>query len=148
MNHKALIDAIGLVASSGHSISPKQFRDLKFSSHFNMIEIFKDHLDRPIGYVAWAMINRESIDYFIKSGNILHYPHEWTEGGIFYIVDVFFKKDSRFDALTKLLRLLKSKRVISYFRHGKLKILIKENGCFRIRGRVCKVEVKKTHAMQ
>lgn len=111
-----LVDAMELRASQGGAISSEEWSNLRNSAYSRNCRIFRDALSRPVGYVAWANINKASFSRLMKSGQYPTYPYEWNEGGICLILDVFIAERGRYDALRQLRPFLRSRRLIVFRR--------------------------------
>src|SRR6185437_13400090 len=84
--NKCLIEALELRLLPHRGMSRPQFLNLRNSARAGMLRIFRDQLARPIGYVAWAMIDRASLDRLLRFGRLPAYQYEWNEGGICLII--------------------------------------------------------------
>lgn len=128
-DHSAqLVEALELRAINGLSTPPDIFVKLRNCAYANKLIVFKDQLKRPIGYLAFASVNKESALRFLKNGAIPFYPYEWSEGGIFLIIDVVIQKNSCFDAVRQIKSLVFSKRAIIFSKRNRCKFYLKKNG--------------------
>lgn len=130
MNDRAalLIEALELRAMNGLNTPPDLFVKLRNCAYANTLIIFKDQLNRQIGYLAFAEVNKESVLRFLKAGIIPFYSYEWGEGCISLIIDILVQKSSSFDAVRQLKEVLYSKRVIIFSKRNKRKLYLKKNG--------------------
>ena len=122
----ALVEALQFRASLGLATPPDIFFRLLNSSLAEKLVVFKDQIKRPIGYLAWAGVNRESALRFLKSGQYPLYPYEWNDGGIALILDVAIQKRSNFDALNQMTEFIHSKRAIIFCKKSTPKLYFRQ----------------------
>lgn len=122
-------------ARNGLSTTPEQFGQLRNSAANAAAIILKNVLHRPIGYVAWACVNKESILRLSTLGKFPSYMYEWNEGGIFLLLDVVIDADSRRYGLSELKRILSTKRAVVFSRKKKCRLYL------RRRGNLCRTQL-------
>jgi hypothetical protein len=128
-----LVGALDLRVKPGHVVRPLDYWYLRNSARVGALQIFRDQLARPIGYVAWAMINRASLNRIRRSGRYPTYPYEWNEGAFCLILDVMIVRNCRFEAIRKIRDFAKRQRAVVYTRKGRqLRILLRRNGRLRV----------------
>jgi hypothetical protein len=118
-------------ARNGLVTTPEQFSQLRSSAANGTAMIFKDVLYRPIGYIAWANVNKESILRLSTLGKFPCYPYEWNEGGVFLLLDVVFDGDSRRYGLSELKRVLSTKRAVVFSKRKSCRLYLKRKGNHR-----------------
>lgn len=123
-----LIEALELRAINGLNTPPDLFVKLRNSVYANKLIVFKDQLKRPIGYLAFADVNKASALRFLQKEIFPTYPYEWSEGGITLIIDILVQKNSSYDALRQIKNIAFSKRAIIFSRRNKCKLYLKKNG--------------------
>jgi len=114
-----IVDALELRFAAGCSVAPDTYAMLRHSAYARTLRIFLDELNRPVGYVSWASVNRASLDRLLRIGQPPKYPYEWSEGGICLILDVLILRRARYDAVRQLRKFTRTKRVIVALRKGK-----------------------------
>lgn len=128
-DHAALlIEALELRAVNGLNTPPDLFVRLRNSAYTDKLIIFKDQLNSSIAYLAWANANKESASRLLKKGGLPIYPYEWGEGGFFLILDIVIQKNSSFDAVRQIKKLIFSKRAVIFSKRNKCKLYLKKNG--------------------
>lgn len=131
--NRCLIQALELRVLPQRGISSPQFLNLQRSARVGMLRIFRDELYRPIGYVAWAMIDRASLDRLLRYGRYPAYQYEWREGGFCLILDVLVAGHGRCEAIRRLREFARSQRAVVYAREGeKVRVRVRRGG--RLRG--------------
>lgn len=126
------LEALSLRILPDRRLGPVEFVHLLNSARARALKIFRDPLERPIGYVAWAMINRASLDRLLRTRRLPIYPYEWNEGGFCLILDVVIAGHGRCEALRKLRQFARSQRAVVYARSGrKVRVLLRRGGRLR-----------------
>jgi hemolysin-activating ACP:hemolysin acyltransferase len=77
-----------LRVSVGASTSAELLRLLTISIKTGKFRVFRCELGKPIGYMAWAEINEESLFRLKFFGKFPKYYYEWNEGDIRLIFDL------------------------------------------------------------
>jgi hemolysin-activating ACP:hemolysin acyltransferase len=68
-------------------LSSEILRMVKYSVLCNKYKIYMDTNDLPMGYLAWADVNAETLLRIARAGIFPKYPYEWKEGDIRLFVD-------------------------------------------------------------
>lgn len=127
--NRLLIQALELRVLPHRGISRPQFSNLQRSARAGMLRIFRDELSRPIGYIAWAMVDRASLDRLLRFGRYPAYQYEWKEGGFCLILDVLVASHGRCEAIRRLREFARSQRALVYAREGeKVRLLVRRGG--------------------
>jgi hemolysin-activating ACP:hemolysin acyltransferase len=123
-----LVGALALRAANRLAISPALIELLRNSAQWNYLEILVDEVQRPIGYVSFARINKSSLERLARTGCIPKYDYEWNEGRIVLVLDVLIVAQARVAAIRQFRALLQRHRVVVahrraeplkiYLRHG------------------------------
>lgn len=118
--HTALPDDFATMCDfRSHSFSPmstQTLRWLKNSALTGKAQILCNELGEKKGYIAWADVNRETLDQLFYTGKFPHYVYEWDEGKIRLVLEISIEPASRRAILRQLRRLLRSWRVVAYKR--------------------------------
>lgn len=85
-----LLEALELRVRFRMKTSPEALLYLARSARKGMLRILRDTLRRPIGYVAWAEVNKESLRRMQRVGLGMLAHYEWDEGRLVVIVDAAF----------------------------------------------------------
>lgn len=123
---------IKLRADLNLNSSPDNIKSLLRSGEHGLFDIFKNHLERPVGYLTWANINKESFRRLLDFNENLRYAYEWNEGRIVLITDVAFSRNNRQGLRKRLEEALKGRRVVAFRRNGVLSVYTRTNGRFRL----------------
>lgn len=112
--------------------TPEQLANLQISCGKKKITIFRDHMERPIAYVAWADVNKESARRFIDDGTGPSYPYEWNEGEFRLILDVVSCGPYRTMFASQFRNWLRMNRVVMFARRNKTRLYLnRRSGMFR-----------------
>jgi hemolysin-activating ACP:hemolysin acyltransferase len=114
-----IVDALELRGASGLGIAPDNYLALRNSAFAHTLKIFSDSLERSIGYISWANIDRASFDRVVRTGQLPKYPFEWAEGRICMVLDVHIAGIGKFEAIRQLRSFIRSNRAIVPVRTGK-----------------------------
>lgn len=123
-----LLDAIDARVASGLSTPPQLLGCLKRSAMNQQIKIFRSPAKAPIGYVAWANVNKYSFLMMSKTKQMPPYLYEWSEGRLLVIYDIAFAPQWSYIARKALIKFLKKKRFVSFLRRGRLHLWSKSVG--------------------
>ena len=124
-------------------MSTQILRWLKFSSLNTTYELLLDDFDRPIGYVAWAKINRESLFRVLEYGLFPQFEHEWKEGHITLILDICHLGRWSQSATNQIIRTIRKHKILCYQRNGYYSLWI--NGKRKIKKRPLIEPLNKQH---
>jgi hypothetical protein len=119
-----------LRAHSGFSIGPSEILHLLRSCEAGKIAFIENDFGVCIGYLAWASVNRYSIENINRYCVFPRYEYEFSEGRIPLILDVFISPKDRQEGICKLRGIVKKWRLFSFYRKSKLKMYIKRKGIF------------------
>ncbi|WP_075187333.1 glycosyltransferase family 25 protein [Teredinibacter haidensis] len=86
------------------------------------IKIFKNENGDPIGYVAWARVKRETLNYLTKVQSLPSFSYEWREGRIKLFFDLVLSYEWRRQARDCFNLFLREHRFFAYYRKNRLKI--------------------------
>jgi hemolysin-activating ACP:hemolysin acyltransferase len=105
---------------------------LQHSAAQGNIELFYSTAKRPIAYIAWAKVTKESLLLMFKTKQMPAYPYEWNEGHFMIVYDIVFSPQWGDKARMDTLDYLFKKRFFAYFRRNKLHVFYrKHNRHFR-----------------
>lgn len=79
-----------------------------------------------MGYIAWAEINRETLDQLFYTSKFPNYIYEWNEGKIRLILEISIEPSSSRAIVRQLRHLLRTWRVFAYKRHD-LRVYVRRN---------------------
>lgn len=85
------------------------------------VRIFRGECGEIIGYVAWANIKRETLNYIYRTQTLPHYAYEWHEGKIKLFFDTALCNRWRFLARYYLFQFLRKHRLFAYYRKGRIR---------------------------
>ena len=111
--------------------TPEQLLHLRASAEANTFEIFWDQHGRPLGYVVWANVCRESAERLNRNGQFPRYTYEWSEGHICLLLDVVINDVDRKLALRQFKAVLSERKIIVFRRRGEVRLYLKKNGRLR-----------------
>lgn len=119
-----------LRSNTGATINTELLRQLKYSALAGTCKIFKDQFERRTGYIAWANINRESLQKIKRSGRFPSFSYEWDEGYITLVLDMAGSLRHR-DIKHELRRNFSSHRAIAFINKNRLRLYVRKRGLFR-----------------
>lgn len=131
-SNNTLVELLALRAQYGFITSPACFINLRRSAGRNLTYIFRNELERPIGYIAWANINKESFVRLQKTGIMPTFPYEWDEGRLTLVVDMAFGKGHTKHLRATLSTFLSRKRVVIFLKRKCLSVYSKKEGQFKL----------------
>lgn len=105
------------------AISAQTLRWLKNSSISECNTFIRNNIGQARGYIAWADISKETARRLLSAGAYPQYEYEWREGRILLILDIAFEPLVRAKAKSELRKLIKSRRVVIYYRNKRIKII-------------------------
>ena len=123
---------IKLRADLNLTSSPDNIKILLRSGENGLFTIFKNQLERPVGYLTWAGINKESFRRLLDFNENLKYPYEWNEGRIALITDVALAKSCRQVLRTHIRESLRNKRLVVFRRSGVVSVYARTHRGFRL----------------
>ena len=123
-----LIQAMDARYQCGLPTSAAQYFTIKNSVECGFSSILYDLLGKPMGYICWAKVSKETLHLTKRTGKLPRYPFEWNEGEITLITDVVIKKQWSKKAIRDLLTLRHEHSNITYHRNGMIKSFSKK--CF------------------
>jgi len=98
------------------------------SGHYKLLW---DKHQRPLGYIVWAQVCRETYLRLHRRGTYPQYTYEWSEGKITLVLDVLINDVDRKNAMRQIRQLINSKRLIAYRYKERTKIFKRKNRYFR-----------------
>ncbi|WP_285762218.1 hypothetical protein [Biformimicrobium ophioploci] len=103
---------------------------IKLSVQLGCSLVIRDSLGRPVGYLVWAMVNRESLLRLRDFGVYPQYPFEWYEGASALVLDGLLP--GRMDLFLKrqLFAAMKKYRVIAFCRSRGLRVKIRRKAIY------------------
>lgn len=114
---------VALIRSDNSMDTPAQLQNrIRNAILHGNIKIFKNEKDEPIGYVIWAGVKRETLNYMSKTQRLPSFSCEWSEGKIKVFFDVVLSNKWRVLALYHFKMFLRKHRFFAYYRKNKLKI--------------------------
>lgn len=105
--------------SAGLDTNVELLKQLYFSIQTDKFEVLYNNLDKPIGYIAWADINQESLFRLEKASVFPKYFYEWKEGNIRLILDLVVLGGIKQYGFQNIKKLLKQSEKIAYIKNGK-----------------------------
>jgi len=111
-------------------LAPAHFNALRNSAYSQKLKIFRDQLGRPIGYVAWANINKASTLRLFNGWILPVYPYEWTEGGICLPLDTMIAKNASTEGINQLKDFLRTQRAIVLSKRNNIRMYFRKSGKF------------------
>lgn len=123
-----LSDVIDARITAGLNTHPQLLGYLKHSAMEGRIKIFRSPAKTPIGYVAWANVNKYSFLMTTKTRQMSPYLYEWSEGRLMIVYDIVFAPQWNLIARKALLRFLRKKRFVSFLRRGRLHLWVRSGG--------------------
>lgn len=106
--------------------SPMHLYWFKMAAKANTYQILWDEFERPIGYVLWANICKESLFRIQRTGIYPQHHYEWSEGKIKLILDIAINDLNRVDALHQIKSLMKKQKIVAYTKKSIGKLHIKQ----------------------
>jgi hypothetical protein len=128
-----LIEVLEFRAANRLDLPHRQFLALRNSALAGTLRIFRDALSRPIGYVAWAGVCRETAHRLLRRLEFAAYPYEWTEGNIRYVVDVVLLPKERRTGLRQLKAVFANSRALLIARREHVRLYTRRRGIWRLR---------------
>lgn len=120
-----LVELLAVRFDAGLVTSPENFLMLRNSAQARTAAVFQDHMQRPIGYLIWADVNKESAARLMRNGTAPLYFYEWNEGDICLLLDVVILPHGSAAAVGQLLSLLKARRAVLRCRRHRSKLYFK-----------------------
>lgn len=117
-----IVELLALRFQTGSLTSPMDFADLIKTVEKGRFPFFFDAFERPCGYVACAMICKESLRRLITFGVRPNLPSEWNEGHLCLIVDVAGLPKQGGFARVQLEKSLQWARVVVVFRRNAVRV--------------------------
>lgn len=112
------------------SLNESSRRAIAFSMESGQFIFFTSAQGLKIGYCAWLQVTRESIWRLCRTGKMPYHWHEWSEGKVTLLLDVFFDQKHAPEARRQFTSLMKGKKIISYRKNNKTTIKIRKNNNF------------------
>lgn len=118
LNHyipqQPFFDAMYMRAGVGMNTTAVELNHMVRGASQGTLEIFRSYTGVAIGYVAYAKINRWTLEWVEKSKHPVMHPHEWNEGHISHVMDFVILPGQRTLAIRRFRNWLKRQRLVSY----------------------------------
>lgn len=106
-------------------------RHMKMSVLHEKYYVHRDFDDVAVGYVIWADISLETFMRLSRTGSFPRYFHEWNEGKIRLLLDIFVRRGVSVEAMWDMKKKLAADvEQIAYFRKGRLRLRAHRAGRF------------------
>lgn len=112
-------------------VSCYQLNNFLKSDVVNTTYIIRDKAGVPIGYVVYALVSKDGLNFVVRRNAPPKYSYEWSEGRILLIVDVCFLPHRGREACYELKKFVSQYYSFCFFRRGEFKLFIKRFGFFR-----------------
>lgn len=109
-------------SQSGLDTSPALLLSLKNAAVHNQIEVFYSPFKTPVGYVAWASVNKEAMLMMSKTKLMPPFSYEWSEGRFMVIFDLAILPRWGRVSRGALISFLSKRRFVSYLKRGRLHV--------------------------
>jgi len=114
-------------------LTSETLRFLKNSVMKEKYNVVRDINDRPIGYIAWASVNIETLQRLNRTGIFPQYFYEWDEGDITLILDILLILQQKEITMKTLISdFVRQKNKIAYVKRDRLFFFSKSNDRFRL----------------
>lgn len=131
LDNRELREALYVRLNSGLHTSPDELKRILQCGDKKKIHVVMSEVGQPIGYMAYALISKNTL-YMLSSQNLDHLrDFEMDEGKIFYIMDMVINKDHARMAAYLLRQEVLKKRLVCGKKNGELKIYKRKNGKYR-----------------
>ncbi|WP_016954663.1 toxin-activating lysine-acyltransferase [Catenovulum agarivorans] len=120
LTSKEFCAAMSIRANSGLSTSAEHTQLLLYLANRGQIRIFQDNYFRPIGYVAWSKVTKDTLNLIPALQGNIKYPYERTSGYLYWIDDLVIEPRYRLDGRKRWLRFFKKRRFIAYAKNQRL----------------------------
>jgi hemolysin-activating ACP:hemolysin acyltransferase len=125
-----LVDVLDFRMKHDLGLAPAHFNALRNSAYSQKLKIFRDQLGRPIGYIAWANINKASTLRLFNGWILPVYPYEWSEGAICLPLDVMITKSASLEGVQQLKHFLRTQRAIVLSKRNVTRIYFRKDKRF------------------
>lgn len=123
-----LIDALRIRCMRNMETSRDDLSALLVASEYGNIKVFYDEGNQLLGYIAWASMNKESLNLLKQSPYLPRYPYEFNEGKLMVIFDVVLNPIYSKKAKSVLVQYLKEQRFVAILKRNKLHAWIRAKG--------------------
>lgn len=120
LTSKEFCAAMSIRANSALSTSAEHAQLLLYLANRGQIRIFQDNYFRPIGYVAWSKVTKDTLNLIPALQGNIKYPYERTCGYLYWIDDLVIEPRFRLDGRKRWLRFFKKRRFIAYAKNQRL----------------------------
>lgn len=124
-------NAIEIRVRRGLSTSPEEMLRLRSSIEHETLEILTDSFKKPIGYLVFAKVCKESSLILLNSGSLPMRNYEWREGFSTLITDIVFCPQRSHEARIELVDFLRKQRSILYLRKNVANLWIRKHKIHR-----------------
>ncbi|WP_414440172.1 hypothetical protein [Burkholderia sp. 22PA0106] len=97
---------------AGLSTDPTLAKQLLFSVRTDKLHFIESDAGVPLGYIAWASINRDTLRQLRATAAMPYYLHEWMEGSLSLVIDILVLPEWRASATRLLLRARRGHRSV------------------------------------
>ena len=117
------VEVMKMRSANGLVTSAAELSNILKAAEIGGIVIFYSYTNMPIGYAIYAMIDRWTLDFIIRSKGPILNQYEWNEGGIVHIVDFLIMRRQKTLCIRRFKYWVKNKRCVSYLAKGRVTIL-------------------------
>lgn len=123
--------AIDLVSRCTHEFNRVMLMNIRLAATANTLTILWSSKKEPIGFVAWAGVNKDSIYITRKFKQMPTRLWEYKEGHIAHILDVLFLPPFNQEAKYEFKKFVMSRRAIFFSKHEKNRLYIRTSSGFK-----------------
>lgn len=127
---KELLDIVAVRCAANIDTPAKLLSQLTECAVDGRAKAFYSATGVPVGYLVWAMVNRESFILLSKTRQMPAYTYEWCEGRLMIVHDVMVLPQWSAVVNPTIRYFLKQKRFVAFLRRGRLHVWSKLKGRF------------------
>ena len=127
-NKNNLTEALKMRCMRNLETSRDDLSALLTANEYGNIKVFYDEGNQLLGYIAWASMNKESLNLLKQSPYLPRYSYEFNEGKLMVIFDVVLHPISSKKAQNALVQYLKEKRFVAILKRKKLHTWTRKKG--------------------
>ena len=128
---KELLDIVAVRCSINVDTPAKLLSELTECAVDGRAKAFYSATGVPVGYLVWAMVNKESFILLSKTRQMPAYSYEWCEGRLMVVHDVMVLPQWSTVVNAAIRDFLKQKRFVAFFLRGRLHVWSKLKGRFK-----------------
>jgi hemolysin-activating ACP:hemolysin acyltransferase len=113
--------------------SASEIKNILWSVEDDCLEVFYSKYAKPIGFVTWHKMVKESLHYAYNVKGALSNKDHFSQGNIIYINYVLFADAWRYDARRCFIKFLRAHRAIAYVRKNNFGFRVRKNGVYKNR---------------